>query len=172
MLKILHKSRKYSIQKDEYGRSLRERCFELFYKDWRPAQVARELCMKPKTAYRYFEDWKKLPKDLETTYKLWRKEIKNHTEFSDRVVELLAKALEMSREEVIQRLQRPWGIKQLLKGEWVALRSKETQNKPEARLRTALFLVRAIETQGVSPEWIEKEFRSILSKARSIKVRQ
>ena len=72
MFQVFYKSRKYPIKYDKYGRSTRQRAFELFDEGWRPAQVARELNMIPRTAYRYFECWKKLPKDLETTYKLWR----------------------------------------------------------------------------------------------------
>ena len=173
MIKIFHKSRKYPIQKDVYGRSLRKRCFVLFEQGLRPAQVARELNMDTeKTAFRYFQDWKKLPKDLEPTYKSWRKVLKNDSGFSDRLVVLLAEVLDMSNEEVIARLEKPWGLKKLLKGDWVALRSRETQSKQEARLLAALFWVNVIETQGVSPEWIKKEFNNILSRARGMKVQQ
>ncbi|MFC2067233.1 hypothetical protein ACFLUO_09370 [Chloroflexota bacterium] len=76
----------------------------------------------------------------------------------------------MSNEALITRLEKPCGLKNLLKGDWVALRSREIQSKQEASLRAALFCVNVIETQGVSPEWIKKEFNNILSKAQKHKV--
>ena len=170
MFKIFHKSRKHPIQYDEYDQSLRKRCFELFNKGWRPSQVISELDMKPKTAYRYFQSWKLLLKDSEITYKQWRREFRNHTEFSESVIDMLSEYLNETKADIILRLQKPGGLKSLLKGEWAALKSKESQSQQEKRLRAALSLVHVIEIQGVTPEWIEKELSNLLPRARSMKI--
>ena len=134
MCKILHKSRKYPIIKDEYGRSLRKRCFERFEEGLRPAQIARELNMIPQTTYRYFECWKKLPKDLDNTCTHWRKEIKNDSEFSNRLITMLSETLGTSEEQVIIRLQQPWGIKTLLKVHPQELQGMRSQSIPQSFL--------------------------------------
>ena len=80
--KLRKKSRKYPIQRDITGRSGRRRAFDAFDKGKRPAQVAGEESIKPKTAYRYFEDWKKLPKNSEMEYKAFKTLKKRDIDFS------------------------------------------------------------------------------------------
>ena len=48
--------------------------------------------------------------------------------------------------EVVARLQKPWGIHQLLTGKWPNYRKERARNQAEKRLRSALTVVRMVET--------------------------
>ena len=78
---------------------------------------------------------------------------------------MLSETLGTSEEQVIIRLQQPWGIKTLLKGEWAAKYTRGIQNMQETRLRAALFWVKLLESQGMPPEQIELELKCLVSKA-------
>ena len=55
----LKKGRRYPIQRDWSGKSLRERCFLEFDEGKRPVVVARELRAKESTVFTYFRQWKR-----------------------------------------------------------------------------------------------------------------
>ena len=127
--KLLKRGRKYPIQRDQFGRSGRRRAFDAFDKGLRPAKVAREEHIKPRTAYRYFQDWKKLPKNLEMQYKAFKTLKKRGIDITGENIELLAEGLGMSQEEVRRDLQKPWGLKRLLMGKWLKKSGEEHNNK-------------------------------------------
>jgi len=128
VLKLFKKSRKYPIQRDITGRSGRRRAFDAFSRGLRPAQVARQEDIKPRTAYRYFQDWKKLPENLEMEYRAFRTLRKRGIDITEETVALLAVGLGMSEEEVSRDLQKPWGLKRLLMGKWVNKSGQESSN--------------------------------------------
>ena len=119
VLKLLKRGRKYPIKRDQFGRSGRKRAFDGFDKGLRPSQVAREADIKPRTAYRYFQDWKKLPENLEMEYRAFRALKKRGIDITGENIELLAVGLGMSQEEVRRDLQKPWGLKRLLMGKFL-----------------------------------------------------
>ena len=51
----------------------------------------------------------------------------------------------MKKEEVIERMQKPWGIMQLIKGKWPDYRLVRIQGENEDRLDTALWFVLLLE---------------------------
>jgi len=152
--KLRKKSRKYPIKRDEYGRSARHGAFDAFDEGKRPSEVARMVGISPRTAYRYFADWKKLPKNLGLSYRIAKTALKNHPEFSERTIRSAASYLDMSEAEVIERLERPWGLKQLMMGKWPNERREEMKSEREARLESALELVVFAEHSGVTTEEI------------------
>ena len=160
--KIRKKSRKYPIQRDIIGQSGRRRAFDAFDKGKRPAKVAREEGIKPKTAYRYFEDWKKLPKNLEMKYKGFKTLKKSGIDFSEGTIELLGKGLGMSEEEVTERLQKPWGLKQLLMGKWPNYARTKRQSEQESRLESALWLINLIDRKGLSRDEAQVKIKKIM----------
>lgn len=168
--KIRKKSRKYPIQRDITGRSGRRRAFDAFDKGLRPAQVAREENIKPKTAYRYFQDWKKLPKNLEMKYKGFKTLKKHDIDFSEKTIELMTEALGMSEEEVMERLQKPWGIKQLIMGKWPNHAHARRKSKQESRFETALWIINYIERGGNSPDIVNIKIKSIMELGKSNEV--
>jgi hypothetical protein len=163
-----HSQRKYPIEKDEYGWSLRKRCFALFDKGERPAQVTKELNVNFKTVCRYFQDWKKIPKNYNPEYKAWHRKMKNDSEFSEKVIKQLAEFLEATEGEIAARLQKPWALAQLLKGEWELQGEKEVQSGAENRLKAALAFLQIFELCGQSPEWIKTEIEQLQNKARRL----
>ena len=159
------KPRKYPLKKDEYGRSARRRAFYAFDSGKRPSEVARQVRISFETACRYFADWKKLPKNWRLRYDLAKRVLKGETGMSKRVIALLADHLCISEEEVMERIQKPWGIKQLLTDQWPNYRREQVYGKQEARLRAALELVRFVESSGMSPEDIKKLIEILVTRA-------
>ena len=161
------KSRKYPLRIDEYGRSARQRAFLAFDRGLRPAQVAREVeDVKRRTIYRYFEHWKKLPPNLDRTYGIARTLLKSGSEFSEELIKLLAGGLGMSEEEVIERLEKPWGIKQSLMGRWPNRAKERRQSKQEERLKAALMLIAYVEKGLLSPHEVIAKLEELRNRAQ------
>ncbi len=163
----LKKGRQYPIKRDEFGRSARRRAFQLFDQGMRPAAVARLVDVKPKTAFTYFQDWKKQGGNLEGPYKVARTIMRRPGGFSPAVISILAEELGMAEEEVVERLQKPWGLKQLMMGRWPNRRLERIYSEQEARLTAALKVIFFIEQTETSPreimDWIaviRERFRS------------
>jgi len=152
--KLRGKRRKHPIKRDETGKSARRRAFEAFDQGLRPARIAQLVPISPRTAYRYFADWKRLPKNLETRYRVAKAMLKNDTGFSQGVIAVLAEALGMSAEEVVERLQKPWGLKQLIMGRWPNRAKEMRQSEEEARLDAALTLIFFVEHSEMPPQEI------------------
>ena len=140
-VKLKRKSRKYPIKLDEYRRSASNRAFDAFDYGLRPAHVAPLVNISLPTACRYFTDWKKLPGNLEVRYRLAKVALKSNRKFSTDTIKLIGNRLGMSEEEVLERLQKPWGLKQLLMGKWPNHNQDREQSEAEARLLAALNLI-------------------------------
>ena len=149
---LFKKRRKYPIKRDESGESARRRAFHAFDKGLRPAQVIRKVDISLATACRYFADWKKHSPAFELRYRSLRTLSKRRGELSEETMKMIAEILEMSVEEVLWRLQRPWGLKQLLLGEWPDYVREARQSEAEARLLAAVRIVRFNELFGVTPD--------------------
>lgn len=161
LFKPRRKARKYRIKRDEYGRSARRRAFDAFDGGKGPAEVSPMMEISLRTVCRYFADWKKLPKNLDSRYRLVRAMHKKDPEFSEEIVKSLAAELGMSEEEVMERLQKPWGLKQLLMGKWPNYSREKGRTRAENRLQAALELIRFSEVAGVSSERIAQELHRI-----------
>ena len=68
----------------------------------------------------------------------------------------------MSRKEVIERLQKPWGLKQLLRGEWPNYKREKAMSQAEVRLMSALELVNLCGISGVPPERVEEAVKEMV----------
>jgi hypothetical protein len=154
LLKLRKKPRKYPIKRDEYGRSARRRAFDAFDQGLRPAEVVPLVNISLATACCYFIDWKKLPGNLEVRYRLIKAGRKSSREFSAETIKLIGAHLGMSEDEVLEHLQKPWGLKQLLMGKWPNYCQEREQSEAEVRLRVALNLINLLESGGVPPETI------------------
>ena len=158
--------RRYPIRRDERGRSARRRAFDLFDLNRTSAEAAREIGISLRTAYRYRSDWNGLQKNLETKYWLVRKTYQRKQGFSDEMVKKLSEYFGWSEEEVIVRLEKPWGIKQLVMGKWEQARGREVQSQMEARLDAGLRLVGVIERRGVKSTEIPELFVGLVIESR------
>ena len=140
---LIWKWRRYPIRRDERGRSLRQQAFELFDKKLRPSEIYKQqlLPAKLKTLLRYYEDWKEMGDHA--SYPITKKVMKNNPDFTEKLIETLSEKLDMQVEEVRKRLQRPWGLKQALRGQWPDYGLEREQGDIEARLNGALWFIRA-----------------------------
>ena len=161
--KLKKKARKYPIRRDMYGKSARQCAFDYFDVGKKPAEVSSLVGISPRTARRYFADWKKLPKNLELRYHTAKTMLKSNNQFSDKVVQTIASSLGMSEEEAIMRLEKPWGLKQLLTGKWPNYRRERMQSRQEARLVAALKLVVLVEHSGLTPKEVEALFDKLIN---------
>lgn len=102
-----------ATKRDEYGLSQRQRCFEEFDKgkDW--MLVAKEFHIKPTTCRRYYQTWKKLPKEFESVYRHMVLALKDPNVRSS-AVNAFSHQLGLAPDEVEQILLRPWGLRSLL----------------------------------------------------------
>jgi hypothetical protein len=113
---LFSKHRKYPIRRDQYGRSMRAQAFYWFQRGYRPSEIIQQGLVKAKmkTLLRYYADWKKrggIP-----SVKILKEHMAKHPEINYKVVSTLALRLGITEEEVSFRLQKPWGLVQLLKG--------------------------------------------------------
>lgn len=159
-----YKGRKYPIQRDEEGESMRKRCFELFRRGRSAREAAEVLGMKLATARRYYSQWNECPPYLEAICKGIREGLKNGT-LSQGIIRMLQEAYKMPQWEIYNILARPNGIKSLIMGRYAKIRRQELYDEQEARLGAALQLVVDLERIGVPLEWIRREVSSMMQRA-------
>ena len=78
--------------------------------------VAGQVGMPPRTAYRYFQDWKKQPRNLEMWYRMLRAVRHSGRVTPEEFARSLADVVGMTPEQVSKELEKPWGLKRLLSG--------------------------------------------------------
>ena len=75
--------------------------------------------MKATTAYRYFQQWKKLPPDYLLKYELMKKYYRKLDSTERRLIaEWLATSTDTTVAEILTQMRKPWALKQLVTGEW------------------------------------------------------
>ncbi|MFC2015246.1 hypothetical protein ACFLUP_04580, partial [Chloroflexota bacterium] len=110
----MKRSRKFPIQYDDRGQSLRTRCFRRFDEGERPVEVARELKMKESTAKRYFQDWKKLGPDFERRHSYVQGLLKRTSPNRSSSLEMFSRAWGIQTKELETILARPNGLRRLM----------------------------------------------------------
>ncbi len=161
---IRNRSRKYPVRRDEYGRSARQRCFIVFDGGRGPAEASLATGISKRTARRYFAAWKKLPPNMGLRYRMVRAMHRSHPEFTHETIRMLGAELGMTGVEVLERLddiEKPWGIRRLVTGDWprylLEERRREREQRrsqAEIRVETALEIVCLEEQLGVPLEQI------------------
>jgi hypothetical protein len=158
----LFRRRRYPVKRDANGQSARESAFRLFTEGRRPAQVSKMIPISLRTTCCYYEDFKKQHHNL--PYSTIRRWMKKSSQFSDRVIALMATSLDMSPEEVITRMQYPWGLLAGLKGLWPNYRLERQQTEIEGRLLAALEIVNfADKVGGTDPQLVRETVRQLMT---------
>ena len=160
------KGRKYPIRRDETGRTARQRAFELFGLGYTIDKAAVEVGISRETARRYRYDWAKRGKGWETRYYAIKKLMKRNPEISERTVDRLAQALGMTKEEVIRKLQQPWGLKRALLGRWPNRYLEGVRRGVEARLSAALDMVALAQMGGTPAEELMSLLHDLVTDAK------
>jgi hypothetical protein len=114
--KGLHKD---ALKQAKYRASTRQWTFDYFDAGMRPVYVARTLHIDQATAFRYFEQWKKLPPFFKYKYKV-AKQCFRKLGYRNRkkIARILAKELGTSVKEVSVHMQKPWAVRQIVSGQW------------------------------------------------------
>ena len=159
---LIWKWRRYPIKRDERDRSLRQQAFELFDKKLRPSEICKQqlLPARLKTLLRYYEDWKK--KGDHVSYRITRRVMKENPDLTEKLIEALSKKLDMPVEEVIKRLQKPWGMKQALRGQLPNYGLEREQSDVEARLQGGLRFIRIAGLFQNSPKELAELLQQII----------
>ncbi len=89
--------------------------------------------------------------------------MKGHPEFSEAVLDMLATSLEMPREEVIARIQKPWGLLRAMKGDWPDYRLEKQRTGLEERLLAALEVIQFADRFGhTEPGLVIKTLKELM----------
>ena len=123
-------------EQDSPRRSLRQEAFICFDLHLEPADVVRLLGMKPATAYRYHQTWKKLPPCYVIKYQAART-IHRDLNAKDKeiIAEVIADKLGTSKDEVLSKMAKPWTLKQLVTGEWMNWELPPTDSRRRSLFR-------------------------------------
>jgi hypothetical protein len=140
--KLFHisKKRKYPINRDKEGLSLRARCFELFDQGKRPANVAQELKMKETSVYQYFREWKRHGPNFERKYAYIKSLFIKTAPERDKNIELFAGACGIPKEQFITILSQPHGLRRLMTGKFYFTAHAEADHKRSVALELALLI--------------------------------
>ena len=162
---LFRKRRRYPIKRDQFGMTKRARAFDCFNRGMNPAQVAHELGISVRTARRYKADWNKWPRNIEMEYKVLKNMMKNDPVKFQRFIDLWSEALGTAREEAVERLQKPWGLKQLLMGKWPNYVRERRMKELEADTDAALKFVRFMRVVGFTRDRVDEMIESFLRDA-------
>lgn len=166
--KFRRRRRRYPIKYDEQGRSARRQAFDLFDHGKMPAEVAPIVGISVETARRYFQDWKKLPRNFEARYTVAKKILNSSPEYREETVKTICRLLGLPENEVRARFQEPWGLKRYLTDKWSTKKTdtnSSEQSKEWARFNDALDLIYLTEFLKVPRETIKAEIKRILDNA-------
>jgi hypothetical protein len=122
------KRRKYPIIRDEKGKSARKRCFEMFEEQVPLDEIAAATGAKLDTVYRYHRQWLKNP-GIETTIKYFKKLLNPLAPNRERQIELIAKVLGFSKEQVETTLHQSHGLRRLFSGKIYFPKQAEADHK-------------------------------------------
>lgn len=89
--------------------------------------------------------------------------MKESPKFSEKVIDLLAASLDMSREEVVTRMQKPWSLHQAMRGEWPNYKLDRDRTVIEDRLLAALEIVNFADKFGkTNPKMVRDILRQLI----------
>jgi hypothetical protein len=134
------RSRKYPIQRDHDGHSLRSRCFERFGQGQRPSAVAAELKANESTVQRYFRDWKQIGLDFKKEYAFAKELFKKTNRERNKNIELFAGMLKIKKEELETILSQPHGLRRLITGKLYFPVQAENDHRQHLALAVAILL--------------------------------
>ncbi len=158
---IRKRRRKYPIQYDDEGRSIRSRCREAFDQGQRPAQVIKGYGFKPNTVNDYWKQWKKLKPGFHQRYEEAKEMRKNAPGFIAAAIPAVAKTFDLSEFEVTCRLEQPWGLKRLLDGSWANDRRDPVRAEATAKLSKLTAHLIIYDMKNHPPEKIVEVLKGI-----------
>jgi hypothetical protein len=156
------KRRRYPIVRDSRGKSLRQRCFSSFNKGKRPMDVTKELKMKTSTVLTYHRDWKKIGLDFEKRLDYMKSLLKPGTPQRDQILEGMASACKVSKDEMENILARPHGLRRLMTGKTRLPGHFGPQRKLKSVLDVAVFINDCLSENGMTFEDVRFAFETLM----------
>ncbi len=151
------KKRKYPVKRDEEGRSARQRCFEMFDGNIPQADISKAVGVKIETVYRYHQQWAK-ERGLEQRILYLKAVLKKDAPDRERTVELLAKTLGISREDVESILLKPHGLRRLLTRKLYLPGHRDADHRRYIALELAVFFSHYLSKHGGSIDDVRYAF--------------
>ena len=148
----LKKGRRYPIQRDWSGKSLRQRCFEAFDEGKRPIQVVRELRVKESTIFTYFKQWKRFGPHIRKQIVFIKGLLAEGSPDRDRMMAFFAGTCGITIEEFQAILSLPHGLRRLLTRTLSLPVHKDIANKRVVALDAAMAIFDHIAIHGGSYE--------------------
>ncbi len=162
----VNKSRKYPVQYDDIGQSLRTRCFKLFDEGKRPVEVAKELGMKETTAYKYFQQGKRLGPNFERKYSYVKDLLKPSAPDRNHTLELFARACGITKKELETILDKPHGLRRLMTEKFSFPGHENIDRKRQVALEVALCISNHLTEKGGNFEDVLFAFERLMSQRK------
>ena len=137
--RFIRKRRRYPIRRDEYGKSARERCFEMFEEKVALPEISRVVGVPLTTVYTYHSQWKKDP-HLELRLVYMKGLLNNKNPERERTLNLLAQACGIEKEQIETILSQPYGLKRLATGKLYFPGHREQDHRRHIALELALLI--------------------------------
>lgn len=112
--------------------------------------MARVLDAKPATIRRYRSDWKRQPPNFHLRYELAQRVYRDLSrQERQHLVTLLAIKMSISQDTVSRRLSQPWGLRQLVSGQWHKWITLDNTQHLSIRNKAALFVQQRLASDKV-----------------------
>ena len=134
------KGRRYPIQRDSRGKSIRQRCFEMFDESVRPVETARMLGFNKGTVMRYFRQWKQLDPNFDKQYEFVKPMFSSDNPNRASNIEHFALLCDISPDEFEAELSKPNGLKRFITGKLKFPGHDERDIRRNKVLEIAIFL--------------------------------
>jgi hypothetical protein len=105
--------RKYPVRRDEYGKSARKRCFEMFEDEYSLTEVIAAANVPKTTVYKYHQQWLKDP-HIEKQIAYLKPMLARGNPNRDKQINQMVLSLGIEREKVEALLASPYGLQRLL----------------------------------------------------------
>ena len=133
------RKRKYPIKRDEFGRSARSRCFEMFDDNIPLPDIAEALGLKIETVYTYHRQWKKDP-EFDKAYAYLKRVLDKRAPDREPTLKLVAKISGMDKKEFETLLQKPHGLKRLMMGKIYFPKQSDADHRRYVALEIAMLI--------------------------------
>jgi hypothetical protein len=152
------KSRKYPIKYDEYGKSARQRCFEMFAMIIPLTEIAKETGLSIETVRRYHRQWKQNP-NFEGQLHFVKSLFDKKSPFRDENIKIYSKAIGITPEKLEEILSQPHGIKRLMKGKFYTPVKESVDHKIHIAFAFSMLVAEHIVKSGGSFEDVYDSFK-------------
>ena len=137
--RLIRKRRRYPIKRDEYGKSARQICFEMFEDEIPMPEISRTVGIVLSTVYTYHSQWKKDP-HVEVRLAYIGRLLNTKNPDREHNLGLLAQAYGIEKEQIGTILRQPYGLKRLATGKFYFPGHREQDHRRRVALELACLI--------------------------------